>query len=237
MLLIIPARGGSKGIPQKNIKQLCGKPLIAYSIEAAISAGCFTDIVVSTDDEQIAIEAVRYGASVPFMRPPHLATDTALAIDAYLYTVDKLSEERGTPIESFAVTLATTPLKTAQQLRDAVSIFCEKTPASLISVVETDVPPSWLMHINEKGVLKSAGIQDGTTLKNRQDYAPCYVPNGAVYIFKTELLRRERAYYFPDTIGYVMRKEDSVDIDTPFDFKLAEFLMSQRLGQNETAQI
>ena len=103
MIAIIPARGGSKGLPGKNIKEMCGKPLIAYTIEAALAAKSIDHVILSTDDEEIAAVAKKYGAEVPFMRPAELASDTAMAVDNYIYTIGRLEEEWNTTIDSFVV--------------------------------------------------------------------------------------------------------------------------------------
>lgn len=126
MIAIIPARGGSKGLPGKNIKFLNGKPLIAYTIEAALKAKHVHRVIISTDDLEIADTAKKYGAEVPFMRPEYLATDDALAIDVYKYTLSRLSETEGTIITDFMVLQPTSPLRTATDIDKAITIFKEK---------------------------------------------------------------------------------------------------------------
>ena len=121
MIAIIPARGGSKGLPGKNIRPLLGKPLIAYAIESALGARSIDRVVVSTDDPEIAAVARRFGGEVPFMRPEELATDTAAAVDNYIYTVDRLAREGGSAIDSFAVLLPTAPLRTSEDVDKAVA--------------------------------------------------------------------------------------------------------------------
>lgn len=115
MIAIIPARGGSKGLPRKNVKEMCGKPLIAYTIEAALAAKSIDRVVISTDDDEIAAVAMQYGAEVPFMRPAELASDTAMAVDNYIYTIDRLEKEWNIKIDSFVVLQPTSPLRFSYQ--------------------------------------------------------------------------------------------------------------------------
>ena len=141
MIAIIPARGGSKGIPNKNIKQLSGKPLIAYTIEAAKNAKSLKKIILSTDDQEIAKIARNYGVEVPFMRPKELATDDALAIDNYIYTIERLNSKLREPYESFVVLQPTSPLRTALDIDNAVRIFRENNADSVVSVSEAPYCP------------------------------------------------------------------------------------------------
>lgn len=225
MLAIIPARGGSKGIPGKNIKELCGKPLIAYTIEAALKAQQIDRVVVTTDSEEIAKVAIQYGAEIPFMRPSHLADDDASAVDVYLHTVDLLEKRGGMHIDKFVVLLPTAPLRDAYEIDHAIQTMRKCACTTLVSVVEADVPASWYYQMNEDRTIKNAGFDSDNAIKNRQMNCQYYVPNGAIYILDYQLLKRERTYYTDDTIGYVMEKKKSVDIDTEDDFEYAEYLM------------
>jgi len=132
MIAIIPARGGSKGLPGKNIRPLNGKPLIAYAIEAALKAKHIDRVIISTDDEEIARVAVEYGAELPFMRPAELASDTAMAIDNYIYTIGRLEEEGGKPIDAFVVLQPTSPLRIAE---DMVQLNCLSKKERTLSLV------------------------------------------------------------------------------------------------------
>ena len=133
MIAIIPARGGSKGLPGKNIRPLNGKPLIAYAIEAALKAKNIDRVIISTDDEEIAKIAVEYGAELPFMRPEFLASDTAQAVDNYIYTIGRLEEESGEKIDAFVVLQPTSPLRIAEDVDGAVDLFLQKDADSVIS--------------------------------------------------------------------------------------------------------
>jgi CMP-N,N'-diacetyllegionaminic acid synthase len=227
MLALIPARGGSKGLPGKNIRPLLGKPLIAYSIEAALKAESVSRVVVSTDAEGIAEVARRYGAEVPFLRPAELATDTALALDNYVYTLNRLSVESGSKIEELIVLLPTAPLRDADDIDAAVTIFKSKQADAVISYFEAPHPVQWYRFIDAAGVVRPV-LPEGDHLANRQKERVSYLPNGAIYIFKSVLLIKQRTYYSDKTFAYIMPADRSVDIDNLFDFELAEFLLTRR---------
>ena len=210
MLAIIPARGGSKGLPGKNIRELEGKPLIAYTIEAALNAKVVDRVVVTTDDEKIAGVAKKYGAEVPYMRSAELASDSASAVDVYIDAIQRLGEKYES--EPFMVLLPTVPFRTSKHIEDAYDLFKEKQAKTLISVVKADVPVSWYLSINRNGILYSQGygVKRGNLL-NRQANESSYIPNGAIYILDYNLLREKRTYYCEWTIPYIMDKSNSRD--------------------------
>ncbi len=220
MLAIIPARGGSKGLPRKNVKPLAGKPLIGYTIEAAKKSKMVTRIIVSTDDEETAEIATQYGAVVN-LRPSHLATDSALAIDTYLYVMD---EEKRTykEHESIIVLLPTCPLRTAEDIDEAVLLFKSKSADSVISYTEEEHPIFWHKYVESD--LRFKDVWNENELKNRQDYKKTYFPNGAIYVFRSNFLKSKR-YYSENSFAYLMPKNRSVDIDTIQDFELAAYYL------------
>jgi CMP-N,N'-diacetyllegionaminic acid synthase len=226
MLAVIPARGGSKGLPGKNLKLLAGKPLIAHTIETALITPELSRIIVSTEDEVIARVAEQFGAEVPFMRPTNLASDNSLAIDTYKYTVDKLINDEGIDIDEYLVLLPTSPLRDASDISNAVKIFRNKNANSVISVTKGDKPVSWFKSLDTEGRL----LENDITLKNRQDEDDYYCPNGSIYIFKKELID-EGKYYSDKTYSYVMPKSRSVDIDFEIDLQFAEFLILNNHAQ------
>lgn len=228
MLAIIPARGGSKGLPGKNIKELMGKPLIAYTIEAALRAKGIDQVIVSTDDRNIAEVAVQYGAEVPFMRPDFLASDQSSAVDVYLHAVETLQNMYQSSITKFMVLLPTAPLRTHTHIEAALKEFAEKQADTLISMKDAPVPVSWYFYANDKKQVKNLGLGAGSPIANRQKNEQYYIPNGAIYILDYNLLKTKRTYYSNNTIMYHMKEEDSVDIDTLQDFEYAEFLLNKR---------
>lgn len=227
MIAIIPARGGSKGLPGKNIKQLCGKPLIAYSIEAALNSKYIDRVIVTTDSAAIASVSEKYGAEVPFLRPENLASDTASAVDVYLHAVEYLMQESHSRIDKFMVLLPTAPLRTTIHINEAIEKFNRQKAVSLISVKEAETPVTWYMNKDKNDYIFNAGFGTGNAVTNRQVNLRYYIPNGAIYILDYELLKNQKTYYCKNTIGYVMSEENSVDIDTLVDFEYAEFLMSK----------
>lgn len=221
MIAIIPARGGSKGLPGKNIRPLLSKPLIAYTIEAAQKSRHISDIIISTDDDEIADIAVEYGAKCPFMRPETLSGDDSLAVDNYIYTIDRLIAEFDYEIESFVVLQPTSPLRTESDIDGAIELFELKKADSVITFCEENHPVEWNKYIDDDGKLEVALPKED---KNRQKYRVSYYPNGAVYVFKCDLIR-SRQYYSERSYAYVMQKNRSVDIDTLDDFNYVDFLM------------
>jgi CMP-N,N'-diacetyllegionaminic acid synthase len=228
MLAIIPARGGSKGLPGKNIKFLCGKPLIAYTIEAAKASLSIDRLILSTDDKEIAKVAKAYDVEIPFMRPADLAHDTSRAIDNYIYTLDRLNDENSKQYDDFIVLQPTSPFRVASDIDNAVDLFREKNADSVISVSEASHPPIWAKKIDSFGLLKDYFSVDIGN-KNRQQLESAFMPNGAIFILKLSLLKSRNSYYSDGTYAYIMPREKCVDIDTLLDFEFAEFLMSRKL--------
>lgn len=224
MIAIIPARGGSKGVPRKNIKKLAGKPLIYYTIKAAQQSKYINRIIVSTDDNEIAKIAKSYGAEIPFMRPSNLAGDSAKAIDTYLYTMEELNKEEYTNNDEFIILQPTSPFRNEVDIDLAIDIYKRKQADSVISVVKAEHPPNWYKKITEKGIIVDY-FQDNNNL-NRQEYEDTYLPNGAIYILKYSILNKSLSYYTDSTYPYVMSLENSLDIDNTLDFKFAETYIS-----------
>ena len=222
MIAIIPARGGSKGLPGKNIKPLNGKPLIAYTIEEALKTKNITRVIVSTDDSEIAEVAKKYGAEIPFMRPKSLADDTAKSIDVYNYTIKRLEEEENSEINEVIILQPTSPLRTSQHIDEAIELYFTKKADSVVSYCQEEHPVFWHKYINEEG--KFEDIFEEDYLKNRQELKPTYYPNGAIYILRKELLLSGN-YYTNNSYVYIMDTDYSVDIDTHEDFQYCEFLL------------
>jgi CMP-N,N'-diacetyllegionaminic acid synthase len=225
MIAIIPARGGSKGLPGKNIRPLGGRPLISWTILAAVESKNIDRVIVSTDDEAIAEVARAFGAETPFMRPPALATDTSLAIDTYIYAINRLVSD-GATIDAISVLLPTAPLRTSKDIDASIELFKTKNADSVISYYKAPHPVQWHKYIDEKGVLRSV-LPEGDMLLNRQAHSETYLPNGAIYVFRADFLVNERKYYSDRTFPYIMPLERSVDIDTIQDFELAEFYLAR----------
>jgi N-acylneuraminate cytidylyltransferase/CMP-N,N'-diacetyllegionaminic acid synthase len=227
MVAIIPARGGSKGVQGKNIKLLCGKPLIAYTIEAAKAAKRIDRIVLSTDDTDIAQIARAYNVDIPFMRPKELAQDDSRGIDTYIYTIDKLNKELNNHYDEFIVLQPTSPLRMPEDIDNAIELFYKNNANAVIACVMMPHPPTWARKINKDGKIENYFNIDIEN-KNRQEFESAYLPNGAIYILKYSFLTEKYAYYSDKTYAYLMPPERSIDIDTELDFKLAELLIKER---------
>lgn len=223
IISIIPARGGSKGIPRKNIKLLNGKPLISYSIDASNSCSLIDETYVSTEDAEISEISKGNNAEV-IERPDELAGDDSSSIDVILHVLDYL-EKRGELPDLFVLLQPTSPLRTSEDIEASINSFLESDCDSLVSVCALD-------HRS----LLNFSLEDGFLVQNnnealfnsrRQDIPTHYSLNGAIYITTPEFIRKNRSFYSDKTIPHVMSKEKSIDIDTSFDFKLAEFLLNE----------
>ena len=228
MLAIIPARGGSKGVPGKNIKEIEGKPLIAYTIEAALKSEAIDRVIVTTDSREIAEVAKKYGAEVPFLRPAYLAEDTSRAQDVYIHASEFMRDNEGMDVSKFMVLLPTVPFRTEHHIDEAVNLFNESGAETLISVTKVETPPSWMVNKDHRGFITNCGFDADSASGNRQGNLEHYVPNGAIYILDYDLLKSKSTYYCDKTIGYEMSRNDSIDIDTMEDFEYAVYMMSKR---------
>ncbi|WP_404519443.1 cytidylyltransferase domain-containing protein [Paenibacillus sp. RC58A] len=221
-LAIIPARGGSKGLPGKNIRLLHDKPLIQYSIEAALNSSCVDEVVVTTDSAEIAHVSGQAGAAVPFIRPAELATDEAKSIDVLKHAVEFYEQTLDQFFDVIMLLQPTSPLRNAMDIEEAYTIFSRNQADSLQSVALSEVQP-YLLREMDNGRLTSYLKGEREHLR-RQDLKELYVLNGAIYIVKRDLLMNSGTLIGPNNCGYIMPKERSVDIDDEFDLKMAEFL-------------
>ena len=222
MIAIIPARSGSKGLPGKNIKSLCGKPMIAYTIESALKSKYITEVIISTDCKEIEKIALKYGAKSYFLRPNHLASNDAKAIDVYIYTIEKLINEYDYIINEFIVLQPTSPLRKVDDVNSAIDLFFGKKADSVISYTKENHPIEWHQYINLEG--KFEKIFNNNKLLNRQESRESYYHNGAIFIFKYNLIKQNK-YYNSNSYAFIMPIEKSIDIDTRFDFEIAEYLI------------
>jgi CMP-N-acetylneuraminic acid synthetase len=219
VLAVITARGGSKGLPRKNVLRLAGRPLIAWTVAAAIAARSVGRIVVSTDDSEIAEAARAAGAETPFLRPAELATDTAGTIDVLRHAVGECPG-----FDHVLLLQPTSPLRTAEDIDAAFLRLQESGAPSCVSVCEVHESP-WLMYRHDAdGRLRRLLPEPATGLR-RQDLPSIYRLNGAIYLARTDWFIASGRLLSPDTVGFVMPTERSVDIDTLADFERAERLL------------
>lgn len=222
MLAIIPARGGSKGLPNKNVKLLKNKPLIAYTIEEALKVPIIDKVFVSTDDEEIAEISRKYGAECNYLRPAELAKDDSKAIDVYNYVIKKF-EEDGIKYNDVVILQPTSPLRTSKHILEAIALFLNKDADSVISYCEEHHPVVWHKYVNEHGKFENIF---GDHTGNRQKERKSYYPNGAIFVFKS-LVLKEGMYYTPNSYAYIMERINSIDIDTMDDFELVDFYLGK----------
>ena len=222
ILVVIPARGGSKGLPGKNIKDLCGKPLIAYSIDVARAITSDENICVSTDDQKIIDTVEQYGLKVPFVRPAEYATDTATTNDVLLHAVD-FYEKKGRHFDKLLLLQPTSPLRTVDEVKEAMELYREDIDM-VVSVTKSHAP-AVLCNDNDSGFVelvynKNAG--------GRQELPTFYEFNGAIYVINIKALKEKGLGRFNRRIKYVMSKETSVDIDDIYDFMLIETIIKSK---------
>ena len=227
VLAIIPARGGSKGLPRKNIKELCGKPLIAWSIKEAKCCNNIDRIIVSTDDENIADVAKKYGAEVPFIRPAELANDAALIIDVIFHVINWLKEHEDYRPEYILLLQPTSPLRSSEDIDGAIRMLKDKNARAIVSVCKTDHHPLWSNTLPENGNMKNF-IRPDILNKRRQDLPVFCRLNGAIYLADKDYLHECNGFLGPNTFAYNMPKECSVDIDSDLDFKLSALLLEEK---------
>lgn len=221
LLAIIPARGGSKGIPRKNIKPLYGKPLIGWSIDAAKKSKFVERVVVSTEDDEIAKIACELGAETPFMRPQGLAEDDTPGIAPVLHAIENLTE-----FDWVVLLQPTSPLRTAEDIDGIVRFCIDKKAPSAVSVCEVCKHPYWMFLRDELERLQPMFPQEVESLQ-RQDLPQAYVLNGALYLARIDWLKEYKKFIRPETLGYVMSQHSSTDIDSTLDWHWAEFMIAQ----------
>ncbi len=230
VLGVIPARGGSKGIKNKNIKHLNGKPLINYSIDAAKNADSLDDFIVSTDSDEIAAISKIAGASVPFKRPSELATDTALAMDTIKHAVLKYEEITNINVDIVVMLQPTSPLRTPEHINQAISNFKRSDCDSCMSVVNTETShPLKMKRIVGNELVDF--IETGLENPPRQSLPNIHIVNGALYIVKKDILIKNRSFKGQKCLPFEMRKLDSVNIDDELDFLLAEQILIKMKGK------
>lgn len=219
ILALIPARGGSKRIPGKNIRPLGGRPLITWSLNVAKEILEICDILVSTDDPAIAEVAHNSGALVPWLRPVELATDTALSVDVALHALDWYEGEKGA-VDGLLLLQPTSPFRRRETIDRGIHLFRQHNHRSVIGVSPADSHPMWCFKI--EGTTMMPFVEGGLHLRS-QDLPPAYAINGAFYLIKPSELRRHRSFCNDTTIPLIIdHPEESIDIDTEWDWKIAE---------------
>lgn len=224
MIAIVPARGGSKGLPGKNLRPLAGKPLIRHTLECAMRAKEISNVVVSTDDPEIAESANTVaGVEVPFLRPAELSGDYASAVDVYLHAAEWIGSRKG-PVEAICALLPTAPLRRPDDVDACIALFRRAKAESVLSVVGTK-PTAWHQTMCDDGRLTApAGVK--VSIDNRQSFGRTVIPNGSIYVLDLAALAASRSYFGARTFGYEMPASRSIDIDGEDDLLMAEALLA-----------
>lgn len=224
VLALIPARGGSKGLPGKNIRPLKGKPLIAWTILAAQKSKYLDKIVVSTDSQAVADVANAYGVFVPTLRPAALATDEATSLSLVEYIFNEYPD-----FEAMLLLQPTSPLRGSKDIDALLNLVMTKKAGACVSVNPIRSRPEYAVLINDNGTINF--LEDKKTrVSRRQDLPPVYEINGAMYFFTREILCSKKSLVSEGAISYLMDEQDAIDIDTLDDFLYAEFIMTKRLS-------
>lgn len=226
-LAVILARSGSKGLKNKNIKSLAGKPLLAYTVEAAIKSAEYDTVHVSTDSEYYAEIAKNYGADVPFLRGESLVGDESSSWDAVRFVIAEY-EKRGKKFDTVTLLQPTSPLRDAEDIKKAFEIYDSMGATAVVSVCEVDHSPLMCNTLPENNSLY--GFIDLDKVGRRQDMKPYYRINGAIYIQRVDLIMECASIYGEGSYAYVMDKSHSVDIDDEIDFMVADAMMARKFN-------
>lgn len=232
-LAIIPARSGSKGLPNKNIKNLCGKPLMAWSIEAGLQSRYIDEVVVSTDSEEYAKIAREYGAQIPFLRPMELSLDTSTTFDSIKHTIDFYKSQLNKTFDYIVLLEPTSPLREVKDIDQAIEmLFLNQNVEAIVGICKTESQnPAFLINLTHTNII------EGYTNKNfkpirRQEIEDVYFFEGTIYISKTETLLQKQNFYHHKTMGYIVPKWKSLEVDDEDDFFMIETMMKKHILKN-----
>ena len=226
ILAFIPARSGSKGIKNKNIKNLNGKPLIAYSIEAGLKSKYIDKVVVSTNSKDIAKVAIEYGAEVPFIRPESLASDTSKTIDSVIHCIEELRRQ-GEEYDYIVLLQPTQPLRQVWHIDEAIELIIEKEEEALVTVSKVKDHPILMRTIDDRGYAKN--LLEECSTKRRQDFPDFYKVNGAIYINKINGSLNKDTSLNDNNLVYIMDSKYDVDIDELLDLHIAELILTKKI--------
>lgn len=215
ILAVIPARGGSKGVPRKNLRKVNDKSLLEISIETSKNSRYIDRVIVSSEDKEIIQEAITAGADVPFVRPENLARDDTPGIDPILHAIDVLE-----PYDYVMLLQVTSPLRTSMDIDQCIEYCFRQHASACVSVVEPRQHPCWMYSVSANKSL--IPLFPGKTFFRRQDLPLAYAVNGAIYIAKTHWLQQKKTFITDETVAYLMPPERSIDIDSEFDFFLLD---------------
>lgn len=222
VLALIPARGGSKGVPRKNVRMLGGKPLIAWTIEAATQSKYIDRVMLSSEDEEIIEVAKKWGCDVPFVRPKELAQDDTPSMEVILHGIEQVKG-----YDYIVLLQPTSPFRTTEDINKCIEKCVENNQESCVSIVEVSQNPYWMYTVKENEVLNPL-IEIDDKYYQRQKLPKTYILNGAVYVASIEWLKQSKSFLSKNTTSVEMTKEKSIDIDTMLDFKVASLLIDSK---------
>lgn len=223
-LAIVPARSGSKRLPEKNIKDLCGKPLIAWSIEAGIQSKYIDKVAISTDSQEYANIAQKYGGEVPYLRPQELSQDTSTTLDVLKHLITFYKDNFNERFHYVALLQPTNPIRQAKHLDEAIEKLLHYQGNAIIGVCHCEHSPLWSNTLTSNERMDDFINPDIYNIRS-QDLPIYYRLNGAIYIAKTDWLMESKSLFGNNTYAYKMGIEESIDIDTMLDFKVAECIL------------
>lgn len=230
VLAIVPARGGSKGLPGKNLRLLDGRPLVAWPVSVALGAASVDRVIISTDDIAIAEAARNAGADVPFMRPSHLAHDTASSMEVILHALDTL-ESQGQEYEYVILLEPTSPLTESSDVEAALAHLrsAGATAEAIVGICRVEAThPEYDVRRNTSGIISPYAVADFKSLRRRQEIEELYFLDGSLYISRVEAFRHYKTFYHERTLGYEVPRWKSLEVDDIFDFIMVEAVVRQR---------
>ena len=235
IIAIIPARGGSKSLPRKNIKLLAGKPLIAYTIETALKCKLLDRVIVSTDDTEIAAISKKHGAEVPFIRPRELALDTTPMLPVLQHAVSFIERNEKSHIDIVVLLQPTSPFREVSDIKNCIKKLENEKADSVVTVCEVEHNPYFvMMRFQNDNLVPLLKMRELIT--RRQDAPNVYLLNGAVYVTRRDVLMNENKIFTDNTKAVIMPQERSIDLDRQLDFEFAEFLMKRTCKRRATLQ-
>ena len=227
VVALITARGGSKGIPRKNLAPVAGKPLIAWTIAAALASRHVSRVLVSTEDAETAAVSRAHGAEVPFLRPPELAHDDSTSFDVAAHALRWLAEHDHSEPDYLLLLQPTSPLRTAADIDGAIDLSRERDADAVLGVCEASPHPYLARRVDDRGVLADF-IPLAQKPSRRQEYPPAYILNAAIYLNRPASLLATRSFQPPGALAYIMPQERSLDIDSPWELRLADLLLREQ---------
>ncbi|GAA5507333.1 acylneuraminate cytidylyltransferase family protein [Novipirellula caenicola] len=236
VLGIVTARGGSKGIPRKNVQMLCGKPLLQYTADAALAASKLTRVILTTEDEEIAAVGRECGLDVPFLRPDELAKDNTPSLPVIQHAV-QFVQSHGEHYDAIFTLQPTHPLRLAADIDGAIDLLETTAADSVISFVDVgEKHPARMKFIDDGGHVIDPPFAEEFEGQRRQDLRPLYLREGSVYLTRTSVLMEQHSFKGQDCRAWIVPPERACNIDTPFDMQMAEWLITTGLGWGESVQ-